>query len=56
MSKQFEVFANDVTFGIYEAEDAQGARDACAVDAGYQSEADMVKQLERPSELVAVEL
>lgn len=55
MSKQFEVSANGTIFGVYAADDAQGARDACAVDAGYKSEADMVAQLDQPSELVAVE-
>ena len=55
MTKQFQVEANGTVFGVYEAEDAQGARDACAVDAGYKSEADMASQLEQPSELVATE-
>lgn len=55
MSKQFEVSANGSTFGVYEADSEQGARDACAVDAGYKSEADMVERLGQPSELVAVE-
>ena len=53
MSKQFEVSANGHVFGMYEAETEQDARDLCAIDAGYKSEADMVSQLERPSELVA---
>lgn len=56
MSKQFQVEANGTVFGTYEAADAQGARDACAVDAGYKSEADMVEQLDQPSELVATEV
>ena len=56
MTKQFQVEANGTVFGIYEADDAQGARDACAVAAGYKSEADMVSQLERPSELIATEV
>lgn len=56
MTKQFEVSANGTVFGIYEADDAQGARDACAVDAGYKSEADMAEQLEQASELVATEV
>lgn len=55
MSKQFEVSANGTVFGTYEAESEQAARDACAVDAGYKSEADMVERLGQPSELVAVE-
>lgn len=54
MSQRFEVSANGQVFGVYEAADAQGARDMCAKDAGYKSEADMVAQLERSSELVAV--
>jgi hypothetical protein len=49
----FQVKANGTVFGIYAAADAQGARDACAVDAGYASEADMAVQLEQPGELVA---
>ena len=40
--------------GTYVATDEQGARDAAAVDAGYRCEADMVDQLARPSELIAV--
>jgi len=56
MTKRFEVFANDLSFGIYEAETEQDARDACARDAGYESEADMVERLEQPSQLKAVEV
>ena len=56
MIKQFEVSANDVALGVYEATCEQAARDACAIDAGYTSEADMVERLERPSDLVAVEV
>ena len=52
MSK-FQVSANGQVFGIYEGETEQAARDACAVDAGYKSEADMAEQLDAPSELVA---
>jgi hypothetical protein len=55
MIKQFEVSGNGRVFGIYEADDAQGARDACAVAAGYKGEADMVATLGQPSDLVAVE-
>jgi hypothetical protein len=55
MGKQFQVEANGTVFGIYEADDEQAARDACAVDAGYKSEDDMVRQLGQPSELVATE-
>ena len=53
---QFQVSANGTDFGIYEASTEQAARDACAVDAGYKSEAAMVETLESPSELVAVEV
>lgn len=52
MSK-FQISANGQVFGIFEAATEQEARDLCAQDAGYKSEADMVAQLERPSELVA---
>jgi hypothetical protein len=52
MSK-YQVSANGTEFGIYEATDEQGARDACAQDAGYKSEADMVAKLEQPGELIA---
>lgn len=54
--KQFEVSANGHVFGAYEAATEQEARDLCAIDAGYNSEADMVAKLEQPSELVASEL
>lgn len=53
MNKQFEVRANGTALGTYEADDAQGARDACAVDAGYKSEADMTERLDQTSNLVA---
>ena len=56
MTKRFEVFANDLSLGIYEAETEQDARDACARDAGYESEANMVERLEQPSQLKAVEV
>ena len=54
MTKKFEVFSNGRSFGIYEAETEQEARDACARDAGYQSEAHMVEQLDRASQLQAI--
>lgn len=50
---KFDVSANGHTFGTYEAASEQEARDLCAKDAGYKSEADMAAQLGRPSELVA---
>ena len=49
--KNFEVSANGVIFGVYAAESEQAARDLCAVDAGYKSEADMEDRLGAPSEL-----
>lgn len=52
----YRVSANGQVFGEYEAASEQEARDLCAQDAGYKSEADMVKQLEQPSELVAVQI
>ncbi|MCK6401244.1 MAG: hypothetical protein L6Q74_04935 [Sphaerotilus natans subsp. sulfidivorans] len=51
---KFQVQANGAVFGVYEADDQQQARDLCAQDAGYDSEADMVEQLGSPSELVAI--
>jgi len=53
--KKYTVSANGIEFGQYEADDEQGARDACARDAGYDSELDMEDRLEQPSELVAEE-
>lgn len=50
---KYTVSANGTVFGIYEADSEQAARDACAQDAGYKSEADMVAQLDQPSELTA---
>ena len=53
---KYQVEANGHVYGIYEADTAQAARDLCAVDAGYKSEADMVDQLEQASELIATEV
>lgn len=50
---EYEVSANGIVLGIYEARDGQEARDLCARDAGYKDEADMVYQLERSSALWA---
>lgn len=52
----YEVSAGGAILGTYSADSAQAARDACAADAGYASEADMVSRLEQPSELVAREI
>jgi Uma2 family endonuclease len=53
MTKRFLVYSNDANFGVFEAEDEQGAIDACAREAGYESERDMVQQLEQASTLIA---
>lgn len=53
---KYMVAANGTEFGEYEAADAQGARDACARDAGYASEEEMVVRLDQPSDLVAEEM
>ena len=50
---EYQVSANGIVFGIYEAESEQAARDMCCIDAGYLSEKDMVERLEQPSELAA---
>lgn len=50
---KYIVEANGHEFGTYEASSEQEARDLCAQDAGYQSEADMVRRLDQPSDLVA---
>jgi hypothetical protein len=52
----FRVTANGIYLGTYAADSAQEARDLCAQDAGYRDEADMVAQLEQPSELEAERL
>ena len=49
----YRVEANGTVMGSYTAESEQEARDLCAQDAGYESEADMELQLGAPSELVA---
>lgn len=51
---KYTVTANGAEFGTYEASSEQEARDLCAQDAGYKSEADMVEQLGQESNLVAV--
>lgn len=52
-AKDYVVGANGHTFGTYRAYSAQEARDLCAQDAGYESEADMEEKLGQSSELVA---
>ena len=44
--KKFTVYANDYDMGIFEAADEDGALEAYAREAGYQSLADMEEQLE----------
>lgn len=53
---KFNVYANAAEFGIIAAGSAQEARDIAAQMAGYESEADMEKQIEQKSEIVAVEV
>ena len=52
----YTVSANGTEFGTYLGACEQEARDACAQDAGYDSEAHMEKMLGKPSDLVAVEV
>jgi hypothetical protein len=56
MITKFEISANGTVFGTYEGATEQQARDACAIDAGYKSESDMVAKLEAPSEFVVVQV
>ena len=49
----YTVSANGTIFGQYEASNEEEAKNMCAIDAGYKSEADMVNQLEQPSEFTA---
>lgn len=55
-TRKFEVSANGHSFGIFEAATEQEAIDLCCIDAGYQSEAEMIASLERPSDLIANEV
>jgi hypothetical protein len=47
-------FRGGSTLGTYLANSELEARDLCAQDAGYLDEADMVKRLGQPSDLIAV--
>jgi len=52
--KRFQVLANNGhSFGVFLATDEQAARDACARDSGYESEADMIELHDGMSHLVA---
>jgi hypothetical protein len=53
MKNMYLVSANCVDFGHYLASSEQEARDLCAIDAGYKSEANMIAMIEQPSELIA---
>jgi len=53
MTTKYHVSANAADFGIIDADSEQEARDEAARMAGYQSEADMVAQIDQPSELIA---
>ena len=44
------------SFGVYEAASAEAAIEACVIDAGYKSVAQMEETLETECELVAVEV
>jgi len=54
--KTYQVHANGMLCGLYSANSEQEARDLAAIDAGYDSEADMESQIEKASELVADQL
>ena len=54
--KCFEVRTISGFAGIYLAANAQAARDACAVDAGYKNERDMTYQIACNSALVVTEI
>ena len=43
---KFKVFANGFNMGIFEATDEDGALEAYAQEAGYETVADMEEQLE----------
>lgn len=51
----YQVTAGATIFGTYQAATEQEARDLCAMDAGYKSEADMEEQTGRESNLIATE-
>jgi len=53
---KYNVYANAAEFGIIEANTTQEARDIAAQMAEYESEADMERQLEQESEIVAEEV
>jgi hypothetical protein len=55
MTQYFLVSANGTEFGRYPADDAQGARDACARDMGCRDEADLAASLGEESQLEAVD-
>lgn len=50
---KYEVTANGIVFGVYEANTEEEARNLCAQDAGYDNETDMELQLGQGSQLEA---
>jgi hypothetical protein len=54
--KIFKVSATDVVYGFYECENSREARDACAVEGGYESEWDMIERLGSLSEFEVEEV
>ncbi len=56
MATLFQVEAGEVVYGVWAAQDAQHARDLCAQEAGYASEGDMERRLNRKSELTAFQV
>lgn len=53
---QYKIFANGIKMGIFSAKDENGAFEAYAQDAGYQSVADMEEQLGSDVEYEVVEV
>lgn len=54
MTKKFQVEANGAPYGVYEADNEKGARDAAARDSGYKSAAHMIAKLQGSCELTAI--
>lgn len=53
MTALYLITAGNFTYGAFDAESEQDARDQAARDAGYKDEADIARQVGRPSELRA---
>ena len=54
--KKFKIVVNNFNMGIFEATDEDGALEAYAQEAGYDSLADMEEQLGSKSEYEVVEV